>query len=187
MGFLSLFSRKVEGSFRLLEEGEWVTLLRHIRRLPDDQVYARFLSDMTDEALVRWAKASQFNDVIGWFVEGHLRGTVEVGYRGERAECGVTVEDEFRATRVGRQLFHKACAQARSQGATSMAMLTECQGERDTRTIASHPGWEISRCYARSIILPHAEPEHPLWLIRDLSHRPSLLRRLMPGEAAIQD
>ncbi|MEO1725136.1 MAG: GNAT family N-acetyltransferase [Pseudomonadota bacterium] len=158
-----------KGSFRVLAEGEWDLLLRHARRLDDRAIISRFGSDMSDAELVRWARTTSFNDVIGWFVRGELRGSVEIGYRGERAECGITVEPEYQNRRIGRQLFDRACRLAKGKGAKEMVMLARRRQERDIRLISQRPGWSFSACYCRSIILPNPEPEHPLWLIRDLS------------------
>ena len=161
-----LFTKK--GSFRLLTETEWDILLRHVRRLDERAIVSRFGSDMSDEALVRWARTTSYNDVIGWFVDGELRGSVEIGYRGERAECAITVEPEYQNRFIGRQLFDRACRLAKKKGAAEMAMLARRRQERDIRLISQRPGWSFNACYSRSIILPNPEPEHPLWLIRDL-------------------
>ncbi|MEM7498775.1 MAG: GNAT family N-acetyltransferase [Pseudomonadota bacterium] len=161
-----LFSSK--GTFRLLDESEWDILLRHVRRLEDRAISQRFGSEMSDAALVRWARISCYNDVIGWFVDGELRGSVEIGYRGERAECALTVEPEYQNRFIGRALFERACKLAKKKGAKEMAMLARRRAERDIRLISQRPGWSFNACYSRSIILPNPEPEHPLWLIRDL-------------------
>ncbi|MEM7526541.1 MAG: GNAT family N-acetyltransferase [Pseudomonadota bacterium] len=163
-----MFGLFTKGSYRLLGPDEWDLLLRHARRLDERAIRSRFGSDMSDEALVRWARTSSFNDVIGWFHKGELRGSIEVGYRGQRAECAITVEDEYRSQRVGRQLFDRACRMAKRKGATEMAMLARRRAQRDIRLVAQRPGWSFNACYSRSIILPNREPEHPLWLIRDL-------------------
>ncbi|MEM6677571.1 MAG: GNAT family N-acetyltransferase [Pseudomonadota bacterium] len=163
-GFLSMM-----GSYRLLREGEWDQLLRHARRLDAPSIRARFGNDMSDKELVRWARTSEHNDVIGWFYDGQLCASVETGYRGERAECAITVEEQFRSEHIGRRLFDRACRLARRKGAKEMAMLARLRQERDIRLMAQRPGWSFNACYTRSIILPNPEPDHPLWLIRDLS------------------
>lgn len=158
-------------------------MLAHVNRLTADQIYDRFMTDMTDDCLARWARGTAYSDVIGWFQEGILRATVEIGYRGERAECAVTCEDAYRDRHIGRQLFSRACRRARSQGATAMAMLTVCHGQTDALRMLDHPGWMVSRCYSRSIILPHAGPETPLWMVRKLGSSEGLLSGLLSREA----
>ncbi|MEL6196583.1 MAG: GNAT family N-acetyltransferase [Pseudomonadota bacterium] len=178
------------GEIRRLDGDDWPVLLRHVRRLPAEMTYDRFARDMSDEDLVHWAKATAYTEVLGIVDGGELRASVEIGYRGDRAECAITVEPGLRRYGVGRRLFRLACDRARAQGARSMAMLTKSRGFVDLRAMAARPGWSVSRCYARSIIIPSAEPEHPLWLIRDLSRPAGLwgwLSRLWPARTAEQD
>ncbi|MEM6488731.1 MAG: GNAT family N-acetyltransferase [Pseudomonadota bacterium] len=187
---LTRFRRRVSGTVRPLAEDDWVDLLRHARRLSGEDLYTRFNIDPSDDDLVHWARVSRLNDVFGWYVDDVMRASVEVGFRGERAECAVTVEEAFRHTGIGRRLFDHACEHARAQGASAMCMLTVCHGNGDIDRMLGRPGWSVSRSYARSIILPNREPENPLWLIRDLTAAPSLrarLARLVPGLPAAQD
>ncbi|MEM9783736.1 MAG: GNAT family N-acetyltransferase [Pseudomonadota bacterium] len=177
-----LLNGHASGDYRLLDS-ESEALLDHVRRLSGDQLYSRFMVDMDDAALVRWVRGTAFNDVIGWFHEGTLRATIEIGYRGQRAECGVTCEEPFRERRIGRQLFKRACDRARQQGATTMAMLSVCNGQRAVETMLDHPDWMVSRCYSRSIILPHAEPPNPLWLVRPLDQVTGFLDRILPSRS----
>ncbi|MEO0822405.1 MAG: GNAT family N-acetyltransferase [Pseudomonadota bacterium] len=152
----------------MLERGEWPMLLRHVRRLSDTCIQTRFHSAMDDPDLVHWARTSELNDVIGWVVDGELRATVEIGYRGTRAECALTVEAPYRSTRIGRRLFTKACKHAARQGAEVMAMVARRGSERSLRRMHGRAGWTTTLSYARSIILPNAGPEQPLWMLRNL-------------------
>ncbi|MEL6336200.1 MAG: GNAT family N-acetyltransferase [Pseudomonadota bacterium] len=177
------------GDVRLLHAQEWPKLLGHVRRLSAEAIYDRFHDDMSDDDLVQWARSTIYNDVFGLFVEGELRATIEVGYRGDRAECALTAEDGMRRYGAGRRLFGEACAHARDQGARTMAMLTVSRSNRDMRLMAARKGWTVSRSYARSIILPHAEPQNPLWLLRDLRWRTgpfAILGRLFAGRPAAE-
>lgn len=160
------------GRFELLAPGDWPLVLKHIQRLDRFELQDRFHTDMDDASLRRWAKFTQHNDMIVWWVGDEIRGSVEIGYRGTRAECAIAIESEHTSAKVARALLRAACDQASKQGATLLTIVTS-RGNRDLIEIAAREGWTTSLSYARSIILPGAEPGMPLWLICDLTgYRP---------------
>ena len=179
------------GRFELLAPGDWPLLLKHIRRLDRFELQERFHVDMDENSLRRWAKFTQHNDVLVWWVDDEIRGSVEIGYRGTRAECALALENGFATPKIARELLRAACDQAKKQGATLMATVTS-RGNRDLIEIAAREGWTTSLSYARSIILPGGEPSAPKWLLCDLNAKRSEsafagLRRFLANDEKAQE
>lgn len=185
--------RAPRGRFHRLRPEDWPLLYHHALRLDTWEIAERFHAALDSAALERWARATRHNDVIVWRVDGEIRGSVEIGYSGYRAECAVSVEGRYLSSRAVRHLIRLACRRARSQGARVMAMVT-ARGNRDLIEMACDEGWATSLGHSRSILLPAGEPAMPLWLLRDLTEEaepglPGLatLRRLVLGAPAQQE
>ncbi|MCI4660589.1 MAG: GNAT family N-acetyltransferase [Neomegalonema sp.] len=120
------------GAYRTLWSSEKAVYLSHLRRLSLNDRRQRFHCAMGDDGLARHVDRvfDQNSHVIGWFVDGVLRGACEVALidmpDGRReAEAAFAVEGNHRGKGVGKELMHRAALFARNHGAQALHICTE--------------------------------------------------------------
>lgn len=163
------------GAFRTLWSWEAAEYLGHLTRLSADCRRARFHRAMSNDGLAlhvervfqppETRQADEDVHVIGWFLDGALRGAAEVAVfpvgKGERrrldAEAAFAVEEEHRGQGVGRELMHRAALYARNRGAATLHIATERDNQAMLRlAMGSGATFEINAMEADGVL--RAEP-----------------------------
>ena len=117
-----------QGAFRALWTFDREAYLTHLKRLPVSDRVSRFQYPATDAQLE--AHVDGFlkggGHVIGWFVDGELRGASEVALLsdGESAEAAFEVEAPWRGRGIGTELVGRALLWARNRGARRLLIHT---------------------------------------------------------------
>jgi GNAT superfamily N-acetyltransferase len=122
-----MLSRKLTGGwFRRLWHGDEDALLAHYRRLSPNDRRSRFLHTVSGGFLERQVLKLREPGycVIGWFLDGVLRGVVEIAVQDGAAEAGFSVEETWRNIGVGDGLMRRALRRARRAGCRSLTVLT---------------------------------------------------------------
>lgn len=93
--------------------------------------------------------------VLGCFVDGHLRGAVELSWQrskgGRRAELSFTVEERWQGRGVGTALMAAALAAARERGIVSLCLTCHALNRRMQRIaerFGGAIGFEGCECFA---------------------------------------
>jgi GNAT superfamily N-acetyltransferase len=109
--------------FLLIPPDEWQQFREHLKRLSDSDRRHRFDPNLGAEDLrMHFATARPVHEIIGWFEDGTVRAAVEIHYRDDRAEAGLTIEEAWRGKGLGTDLVRHAVRRAGSQGVTHLAM-----------------------------------------------------------------
>lgn len=158
------------GAFRTLWSSERDEYLEHLQRLSQNCRRLRFHRTMSDDALALHADAAFENHahVIGWFLDGELRGAAEVvvfdGPNGPEAEAAFAVEEPFRGRGVGRELMHRASLYARNRNARALHIATERENRAMLRlAMGSGTKFEISGGEADGVLT--SEPRNVFSLL----------------------
>lgn len=123
------------GAFRTLWTWEKPDYVAHLQRLDAHDRRMRFHRAMSDDALALHADRAFETEVhiIGWFVDGELRGAAEVavfpGAAGPEAEAAFAVEAAYRGYGVGKELMHRAALYARNRNAANLHIATESENQ----------------------------------------------------------
>lgn len=137
-----------DGAYRTLWRWEGNDYLAHLRRLEPKCRRLRFHRSMSDDALELHAKRAFADNVhvVGWFLDGELRGAAEVAVyptaKGPEAEAAFAVESAYRGRGVGGELMHRAALYARNRGARTLHIATERDNQAMLR-LASRAGAEF--------------------------------------------
>jgi GNAT superfamily N-acetyltransferase len=119
---------KDPGAFRALWAFDRAAYLAHLIRLTPDDRLSRFQYAATDEQLERHVDEflAAGGHLIGWFVDGELRGAAEVALLGDghAAEAAFEVEGPWRGRGVGAELVGRALLWARNRGARQLLIHT---------------------------------------------------------------
>lgn len=116
------------GAFRALWTFDHDAYLAHLLRLTPADRLSRFQYAATDEQIAR--HVDEFlkggGHVIGWFIDGELRGAAEVALLRDPtlAEAAFEVEPEWRGSGVGAELVGRALLWARNRGARRLLIHT---------------------------------------------------------------
>ena len=114
--------------FRKLLPAESAQYQAHLLRLDKTDRYARFTGTTTDATIARHCENIDWSRtvLIGAFVEGHLRGAVEICTDRllwpNEAELGISVEKPFQEMGVGGALVRRALTVARNRSARRVHM-----------------------------------------------------------------
>ena len=99
------------GTYRFLTGNDAVSYRDHLTRLDINSRCARFSGAMTDAAIVGYVGRVAWEriDMMGYFVDGILRGVAEVHYDRSsapvKAEIALSIENDFQNRRVGSKLM----------------------------------------------------------------------------------
>lgn len=116
------------GAFRALWTFDREAYLAHLLRLTPTDRLSRFQYAATDAQIER--HVDEFlkggGHVIGWFIDGELRGAAEVALLrdGVSAEAAFEVEGDWRGRGVGAELVGRALLWARNRGVQRLMIHT---------------------------------------------------------------
>ncbi len=113
-----------QGWFRSLWPGEAGLLAEHLVRLAPEDRHRRFLHAVNDDWMRDYARRAGRRRVLGWFVDGTLRGAAEVHFRGDVAEAALSVEAPWRGNGVGLELMRRALRAAQNYGVRTLTVYT---------------------------------------------------------------
>lgn len=123
--------KPINGAFRTVWPWERATYIAHLLRLDPTSRRARFHGAI-NEAAIRDHVDKAFGGgthVIGWFLEGAIRGAAEIalfkGEAGMEAEAAFEVETAYRRLGAGAELMRRAALSARNREATALHISTE--------------------------------------------------------------
>jgi len=128
-------------SYRKLLPIEAVQLRRHLLRLTRDERRMRFQGGVADRSIERLCGQLDWfcTVVVGFFVDGRLRGAAQLGFDRflcpRMVEVAVTVETAWQGSGVGTELARRAVMIARNRGAARLVMLCLVE-DRPMRQIA---------------------------------------------------
>jgi len=109
--------------FHLIPVEEWQHFRDHLKRLTEADRRHRFEPDVdVDDLRTHFRRSGPVHEVVGWFEDGLVRGAVEIHYRDDHGEAGLTIEAAWRDRGLGTELVRHALQRAGSQGATGLAM-----------------------------------------------------------------
>jgi GNAT superfamily N-acetyltransferase len=107
-----------QGVVRTLLPQDIMVFYTHLLRLDEQSRHDRFSGGLSDAALLHYVssavKAQGF--ILGFFIEGILRGAVEIRVNGTQGELAATVENDFQHGGIGTALMGRALAMARQAG-----------------------------------------------------------------------
>lgn len=123
--------KPINGAFRTVWPWERATYVAHLLRLDLASRRSRFHGAVTESA-IREHVDRAFDSgihVIGWYLEGAIRGAAEValfeGETGLEAEAAFEVETAYRRLGAGAELMRRAALSARNREATALHISTE--------------------------------------------------------------
>jgi len=137
------------GVFRQLRPSEELLFRNHLLSLDASSRRDRF-NGITDDRFVASYASRCFHDgtmVIGYLVDGRVRGAAELHERPELAEptgeIAFSVEQEFQRRGVGSHLFERLIEAARSYGYERLLVTTHPQNET-MKSLARRFGFKLS-------------------------------------------
>ncbi len=120
--------RRDGGAYRALWTFDHEAYLAHLLRLTPEDRRSRFQYPATDAQIEK--HVAEFlgggGHVIGWFVDGELRGAAEVMIfpDGRTAEAAFEVEADWRGRGVGAELVARSLLWARNRGVATLLIHT---------------------------------------------------------------
>jgi GNAT superfamily N-acetyltransferase len=116
-------SSSKQNGYRLVPLEERQQLRDHLKRLTETDRRTRFDPGIdADDFRQHFTRTRPVHEVVGWFENGVLRGAVEIYYRDDTAEAGLTLEEVYRGKGIAVELVRHALRQAGSHGARSLSM-----------------------------------------------------------------
>ena len=109
------------GLIRKLWSGETDAYREHLLRLDTESRYNRFGAAITDDMIRTYAATAHGSDVIvhGFFVDGVLRGAVDLRVRGplyrREAEAAFSIEKPWQSHGIGSALLERSLLARRPQ------------------------------------------------------------------------
>lgn len=135
-------SAERSGDFRKLLGSERVLLRDHLLRLTPDDRALRFLSEVSAEHIEQYCARvdDHFRIVIGYFVDGVMRGAGEIVFNAGMTwlgscEVALSVERDYQNGGVGAELLRRLLVLARNRGVSKVIMLC-LRGNRRMQTLA---------------------------------------------------
>lgn len=122
---------KDRGAYRALWAFDTHDYESHLKRLTPEDRRSRFQFPITDaqidEHVAHFLEGG--GHVIGWYIDGELRGAAEVAIfeDGKTAEAAFEVEGPWRGQGVGRELVNRALLWARNRGVETLLIHTTRQ------------------------------------------------------------
>lgn len=112
---------------RILDSTAFEDYRQHLLRLDAQSRHARFGWAMDDAGINAHSLrvTSEGAAVIGAYIDGTLRGGVELWPAGERAEIVFSVEKDWRRLGLGTALIERAVGEAAQQGLTAVEVDTD--------------------------------------------------------------
>lgn len=148
---------------RRLFPSDQADIRAHFTRLDAPTRRARFFGAVSDGGVAKYAEAIFRRDVIlsGAFVDGHLRGLVELGGVehgwGSTTEAAFSVEPDWQNRGIGDALFDCILTMARNRGVKTIRMLCLRENIRMQHLAAKHRARLEYQCDTVEAVL------HPRW------------------------
>jgi hypothetical protein len=100
------------GVIRKLWSGETHAYRDHLLRLDAESRHNRFCGTITDSIILTYAATARGSDVIihGFFVDGVLRGAVDLRIFGREAEAAFSIEKPWQSLVSARRSSSAACS-----------------------------------------------------------------------------
>ena len=139
-------------AYRPLFRGEAHQYQEHLLRLDPDSRLSRFASHVSDAIIEQYCAAINWETkkIIGYFVDGIMRGAVEIIYESisspSSAELAFSVEKPFQNARIGSRLMARSMISLRNQGVTRIHVVCLPSNLR-MRNIATHYPTDVSISY----------------------------------------
>ena len=106
------------GVIRKLWSGETHAYRDHLLRLDAESRHNRFCGTIADSIIRTYAATARGSDVIihGFFVDGVLRGAVDLRIFGREAEAAFSIEKPWQSLGIGSALLERSLLAARNRG-----------------------------------------------------------------------